>query len=143
MKSVLLTGAAGKVGCLLRPTLSQTYALRLLDRCAVDGDPGQPGMTFVGDMNDAALLDRAMSGVDTVIHLAGAASASTPFDELVSTNIIGTYNVYEAARRKGVSRVVFASSNRTVENHSPLRSFSTCRVHSLLTAPHDQIRCME
>jgi uronate dehydrogenase len=125
VKTVLVTGAAGKVGRILWPALAEHYKVRLLD-CNQILNAEQPtglGEVFVGDINNSALLDRAMKGVDAVIHLAGVASASAAFDELLVGNISGTYNVYEAARRNGVSRVVFASSNRTVENLSPLKSY--------------------
>jgi uronate dehydrogenase len=122
VKTILVTGAAGKVGRVLWPALSQHYVLRLLD-CTLPSN-AECTEVFVGDINDSALLDVAMRGVDVVVHLAGTASAHAGFDQILPANISGTYNVYEGARRNGVSRVVFASSNRVVENHSPLRSSS-------------------
>ncbi len=81
--------------------------------------PDAPDMV-VGDMNDPAVLDRAMDGIDAVIHLAAQAWAGHFEGEIVPRNIVGMYNLYEAAVRNGVPRVVFASSNHTVEGYSPL-----------------------
>jgi len=52
--------------------------------------------------------------VDTVVHLAARTGESESFDEILRANVIGTYNVFEAARRAGVGRVIFASSGATV-----------------------------
>ena len=117
-KLVLITGAAGNVGRTIRPTLAGHFRLRLLD---VEPIPDAPD-AFMGDIADVALLDRAMAGVDAVIHLAGDARIHADFANLLNLNIAGTHNVYEAARRNSVKRVVFASTNHTVENHSPLRT---------------------
>ncbi|MEP7200625.1 MAG: NAD-dependent epimerase/dehydratase family protein, partial [Chloroflexota bacterium] len=113
---VLITGAAGNIGRVLRPALAPLFRLRLLDVAPIADAPD----ALVGNINDAALLDAAMAGVDAVVHLAGDPRIHGDFDRLLEKNIIGTYQVYEAARRNGVKRVVFASTNHTVENHSPL-----------------------
>ncbi len=116
-KLVLITGAAGKVGRVLRDEIAQHYRLRLLDILPVPEAPD----AIPGDINDIGQLDKAMDSVDAVIHLAGNSNLKADFDGLLHNNIKGTYQVYEAARRNGVKRIVFASSNHTVENHSPLR----------------------
>jgi uronate dehydrogenase len=113
---VLVTGAAGKVGRVICPVLARHFRLRLLVHSP---KPDLPD-ALVGDIADAALLDRAMAGVDAVVHLAGDARVHADFANLLHANIKGTYQVYEAARRNGVKRIVFASTNHTVEHHSPL-----------------------
>jgi L-ascorbate metabolism protein UlaG (beta-lactamase superfamily) len=123
VKTILVTGAGGKVGRVLCPALAAHYVVRVLDREPIEAVA--TGARFVGDINDSELLDRAMLDVHAVVHLAGAASAQADFEEILTANISGTYNVYEAARRNGVPRVVFASTNRTVENLSPLKSASS------------------
>jgi uronate dehydrogenase len=59
---------------------------------------------------------RLVEGVDAIVHLGGI-SIDAPFDDLIEANIRGTYNLYEAARRHGVRRVVFASSNHAIGFH--------------------------
>lgn len=112
---VLITGASGGVGRFLRAGLPELgWTLRLLDRAPFPalesaGDEEQ----IIGDITDPAALDRAMQGVDAVIHLAGI-SVEAPFPDILEANINGTYQVFEAARRNGVARVVYASSNHAV-----------------------------
>jgi uronate dehydrogenase len=112
VKTLLMTGAAGGVGRMLRGELAGRYALRLSDRVPIDALTA--GETFVG--GDVASLDdmlRAAAGADSILHL-GAWSVEGDWDTLLASNIHGTYNVFEAARRAGVKRVLFASSNHAV-----------------------------
>ncbi|MFJ3230487.1 NAD-dependent epimerase/dehydratase family protein [Streptomyces sp. NPDC086787] len=109
-RTVLLTGAAGTLGTLLRSGLPRYgHELRLFDVRPVEGEPD----AITADLSDRAALRDAVRGVDAVLHLAGI-SLEAPFESVVRANIEGTYNVYEAAREEGVSRVVFASSNHAV-----------------------------
>lgn len=116
-RTVLVTGAAGRLGRALAEDLGGSYGLRLLDRTATADLPG----LLVGDVADAAALDAAMAGVDAVVHLAGNPSPKATYAELRSPNLDGTAEVLAAAVRHGVRRVVLASSNRVVEAASPLR----------------------
>lgn len=109
-RTILLTGAAGGLGTLMRGLLpSYGYELRLLDMVPVEGEPG----AITADLADRDALRDAVRGVDAVIHLAGISLEST-FDKILRANIEGTYNLYEAAREEGVRRIVFASSNHAV-----------------------------
>ncbi|MFD9907108.1 NAD-dependent epimerase/dehydratase family protein [Streptomyces sp. NPDC059063] len=109
-RTVLLTGAAGGIGTLMRGLLpAYGYDLRLLDVRPVDGEPG----ALTVDLTDRAALREAVRGVDAVLHLAGI-SLESSFDKIVKANIEGTYHLYEAVREEGVPRVVFASSNHAV-----------------------------
>ncbi|MGW1951663.1 NAD-dependent epimerase/dehydratase family protein [Streptomyces sp. NPDC001920] len=109
-RTVLLTGAAGGLGTLMRDRLpAYGYELRLLDLRPVDGVPD----AIVADLGDREALREAVRGVDAIIHLAGI-SLEAPFDKILKANIEGTYNLYEAAREEGVERVVLASSNHAV-----------------------------
>ncbi|GAB2326227.1 NAD(P)-dependent oxidoreductase [Streptomyces griseoincarnatus] len=109
-RTVLLTGAAGGLGTLMRELLPQYgYTLRLFDMRPVDGEPD----AVVGDLADRDAVREAVRGVDAVVHLAGI-SLEASFDEILKANIEGTYNLYEAAREEGVRRMVFASSNHAV-----------------------------
>jgi uronate dehydrogenase len=110
---VLVTGAAGTIGSMLRAgLLAHGWALRLLDVAPL-GSPASGEELLAGDIRHAATLARAMADVDAVVHLAGIPTEA-PFADLLETNIAGTYEVFEAARRAGVRRVVFASSNHAV-----------------------------
>jgi nucleoside-diphosphate-sugar epimerase len=70
--------------------------------------------SHVADIADLDAIRPAFDGVDSVVHLAASASLEAPWDDVLHNNIVGTYNVFEAARQAGVSRVVFASSNHAV-----------------------------
>ncbi len=110
--TVLVTGAAGGVGRYLRAGLAGRYALRLSDRVVIE-DLG-PGESFVAaDLADMGAVRRAVAGVDAIVHLGGF-SVEGDWDTILHANLIGTHNLYEAAREAGVSRVVFASSNHAV-----------------------------
>jgi Nucleoside-diphosphate-sugar epimerases len=109
-RTVLLTGAAGGLGTLMRGLLpSYGYELRLFDLRPVEGEPD----AITADLANTAALREAVRGVDAVIHLAGI-SLEAPFDRILRANIEGTYHLYEAAREEGVGRIVFASSNHAV-----------------------------
>jgi uronate dehydrogenase len=105
--NVLLTGAAGGIGVMLRERLpSYGLQLRLFDR-----EPLEAGVT--GDIADATALDAAFDGVDAVVHLAGR-STEAPWPDVREANVEGTFQLFEAARRHEVRRVVYASSNHAV-----------------------------
>ncbi|WP_066949347.1 NAD-dependent epimerase/dehydratase family protein, partial [Streptomyces lushanensis] len=109
-RTVLLTGAAGGLGTLMRGLLpAYGYELRLFDARPVDGEPD----AVTADLADTDALREAVRGVDAIIHLAGISLEST-FDKILRANVQGTYNLYEAARAEGVARTVFASSNHAV-----------------------------
>lgn len=123
-RTVLLTGAAGIVGTLMRERLPQYgYELRLFDIAPIPDAPD----AVTADIRDTEALRAAVSGADAVIHLAGI-SVEAPFEQILPANIEGTYLLYEAARAAGVRRVVYASSNhvigftpRTDAGEGPLR----------------------
>jgi uronate dehydrogenase len=111
-RRVLLTGASGRIGSCLRAGLrDELEELRLTDRRPLEVPPVQGSETFApADLTDPAAVEQAMAGVEAVVHL-GAAPGERPFDELLGPNVVGSFNVFDAARRTGVRRVVFASSN--------------------------------
>ncbi|MEV3952405.1 NAD(P)-dependent oxidoreductase [Streptomyces halstedii] len=109
-RTVLLTGAAGGLGTLMRGLLpAYGYELRLFDVAPIEGEPD----AVVADLRDRDAVREAVRGVDAIIHLAGI-SLEAPFDTILRSNIEGTYNLYEAAREEGVGRIVFASSNHAI-----------------------------
>jgi uronate dehydrogenase len=110
---VLVTGAAGQIGRVLCPGLAERgWRVRALDTQPT-GDVAGVGEAVVADIRDAAGLDRAVPGAAAIVHLAGIADEA-PFPDILSANIDGTYQVFDAARRAGVPRIVFASSNHAV-----------------------------
>ena len=120
MSIVLVTGAAGRVGAMLRPRLARPgRTLRLLDVLPLT--PGAGEEAVLASVTDLAALTRACSRVDAVIHLGGL-SGEAPWNRIAEVNIGGTYVVFEAARRAGVSRVLYASSNHAV-GFTPASSF--------------------
>ena len=102
---ILITGAAGAVGTVLIKGLGDRYQLRAFDRLPLP----ELEDVVVGELTDFEAVARATQGMDAVIHLAGNPSGAAPWEEILHSNIIGTYNLFEAARRSGVSRIAFAS----------------------------------
>ena len=107
---LLLTGAAGNLGRELRPRLaSYCNSLRLSDRSDM-GEAGPGEEIMLADLADQAAVQAMVAGVDAIVHLGGI-STEQPWDPILAGNIVGMVNLYEAARRHGVKRIVFASSN--------------------------------
>jgi uronate dehydrogenase len=120
MSIILITGAAGQIGSILRPRLARPgRTLRLLDTAPVTAGPGEEAIT--ASVTDLDAMTQACQNADAVIHLGGIAGEA-PWRQMLEVNIDGTYAVFEAARRAGVGRVVFASSNHAV-GFSPRESF--------------------
>ena len=111
--SVLLTGAAGQLGSWMRPHLARReQGLRSTDIRPFG--PALPGETIVlGDLADAAGVDRLVEGTGAIVHFAGV-SAEDSFERVLNANIRGVQNLLDAARRHGVRRIVYASSIHTV-----------------------------
>jgi uronate dehydrogenase len=109
---VLITGAAGGVAGHLRRELAGRYELRLSDvRPLPDRAPGE--RFAKADLARLPDVVRVTRGVDAVIHLGGYA-VEGPWPDILEANVVGCYNLFEAARRNGVRRVLFASSNHAV-----------------------------
>jgi uronate dehydrogenase len=115
-KRILLTGAAGNLGSQLRPALAQWADVVRLSDIAPFGDAAAHEEHMVLDLADRAGVDALLEGVDAVVHLGGI-SVDAPFDDLLEANIRGVYNLYAAAQKHGVKRVLFASSNHAVGFH--------------------------
>jgi uronate dehydrogenase len=120
MPIILVTGAAGLVGSMLRPRLARPgRTLRLLDTAPVTAGPGEEAVR--ASVTDLDAMTEACRNVTAVVHLGGI-SGEAPWQQILEVNIDGTYAVFEAARRAGVGRVVFASSNHAV-GFSPRADF--------------------
>lgn len=111
-RRVLITGAMGRIGRALTTGLAETYTLRLHD---LKPDMAPDGFDFAAaDITSFEAVRPMMEGIDTVVHLAGNPSVEAEWESILNANIIGTRNVLEAARKAGVRRVVFASSNHAM-----------------------------
>ncbi len=107
---LLLTGAAGGLGRVLRPRLKRyCHTLRLSDRADL-GTPAEGEELWPAALEDKPAIDALLQGVDAVVHLGGV-SVEAAWAPIQAANITGVFNLYEAARHHGVRRVVFASSN--------------------------------
>lgn len=114
-RTVLITGAAGRIGSALIGHLNTPGREQYDLRCGDLKKGGIQGITL--DVTDLSACREACAGVDTVVHLAGVASPDSPFDVILPINISGTYNVFRAACDAGVRRVVFASSAQAIEGY--------------------------
>lgn len=128
-RRLLLTGAAGGLGRVLRPRLkARCEVLRVSDMAelgaAAPGEELRPVR-----LEDRVAMRALLEDVDAVVHLGGV-STEQPFDLILQANIVGAFNLYEAARLQGVKRIVFASSNHVtgfyrqdevIDAHAPVR----------------------
>lgn len=141
-KRVLITGAAGRIGKALAEHLGERYALRLqyhhtipeeheaaAKRARETGQPapleGTPHEVVVAGAEDLAAMERACAGMDAVVHMAADPRVQAPWPDILNANIIGTYNVYEAAHRAGVKKVIFASSNHATGYYEKESTYTT------------------
>lgn len=108
-KRILVTGMSGLIGGAVRKRLESDYDLTALNRSLVPGIP-----TVQADIADFDAILPAFEGQDTVVHLAASARGRDPWERVRDPNLIGAYNVFEAARQARVSRVIFASSGSTI-----------------------------
>jgi len=107
---LLLTGAAGGLGRVLRPRLARLCTTLRVTDIADLGAAAAGEEVVPARLEDADAVLALLAGVDAVVHLGGV-SVEGPFEPILRANIVGVHNLYEAARRHGVGRIVFASSN--------------------------------
>ena len=113
MHRILITGAAGSIGAVLRAGLQGHYPILRLSDIAGLGDAGPGEEIVAADLCDLPRMEAAMADVDAVVHLGGT-SLEDDWESIHANNIVGLYNTFEAARRQGVSRIIFASSNHAI-----------------------------
>jgi uronate dehydrogenase len=113
MKTVLITGAAGDVGSHLRRELAGKYSLRLSDRRPLRPGPAKDEKFVKADISKMPDALKITKGVDAIVHLGGY-SVEGPWQAIHEANIVGCYNMFEAARRNKVKRILFATSNHAV-----------------------------
>ena len=133
MTKVLITGMSGLIGGLLRRRLEEAggYELSALNRSALDGVT-----CYQADIADFDAVKSACEGKDVVVHLA-AYLGSDDFEGQLRGNIVGTYNVFEAARLAGVKRVVFASSGNTIRGYELVEPYKSIADGDYDNVPED------
>ena len=127
-KRVLITGAYGLIGNTVYRALSaapDAYDVYGLARrqhpsdrlpgselCAIPDD-----RLFIANLSDVAALQKAVQGMDVVVHMAANPNGEAEWESILTDNIIGTYNVFEACRQAGVKRIVSASSMQVIHGY--------------------------
>jgi uronate dehydrogenase len=124
MQTVLITGAAGGVGSRLRRLLKGVYPRIRLSDIRTPKDLASGEDFVAADLSDMAAVEKIVDGVQGIVHLGGF-SVEGPWETILNANIVGCYNLFEAARRKMVERVVFASSNHAVGFYPRRRRIGT------------------
>ena len=113
MKRLLLTGAAGGLGSAMRGRLKGLAEIVRVSDIADLGAVAPHEEAVVCDLGDRAAVDRLVTDCDGIIHLGGV-SVEDKFSKIMNANLLGLYNLYEAARANGMPRILFASSNHTI-----------------------------
>jgi nucleoside-diphosphate-sugar epimerase len=108
---VLVTGANGLIGGFVMNAWRAPGSR--FDPVGLARQPG-PNADVVADIGDLDALVAACAGIDAIVHLAATSAVDSAWEAVLESNLIGTYNVFETARRAGVPRVVFASSNHAI-----------------------------
>ena len=122
MKNILITGISGLIGNILRRHFEKLggYKISGLNRTPVRGVD-----IFPADITNLELIKPAFTGKDIVIHLAANITDQDSWESRLSTNIIGTYNVLEAARLAQVKRVIFASSGAVTQGYESIFPYNS------------------
>jgi uronate dehydrogenase len=113
MARILMTGASGGIGTSLRKLLPPIYPDLLLSDVKAPSDLGANEKFKAAELSNLAQVEAICEGVDGILHFGGY-SVEGPWDNILQSNIIGCYNLFEAARKQRVKRIVFASSNHAV-----------------------------
>jgi uronate dehydrogenase len=113
MQKILITGAAGDVGTRLRKLFKGVYPHIRTSDIRKPADLGPDEEFIAADLADYGQVQTITAGIDGIVHLGGH-SIEGPWETIHKSNIVGCYNLFEAAYRSGVKRVVFASSNHAV-----------------------------
>lgn len=117
---VLLTGAAGAIGSTLRHGLRGRFARLRLSDVAPLGDAAEGEEIVPADMGDQDAMARVCQDCDAILHFGGTPREAA-WETIHANNIVGAYNLFEAARQQGVKRVVYASSNHVIGFHRQSR----------------------
>ncbi|MGU3576576.1 NAD-dependent epimerase/dehydratase family protein [Brucellaceae bacterium C25G] len=151
MKRLLITGAAGELGRVARARLAGYADILRLTDVADLGEAKPHEELVICDLGDEEAVLRLVEGCDAILHLGGV-SLEAPFGKILNANIVGMYNLYEAARAHGHPRIFYASSNHTIgfyrqdeyiDAQAPMRpdgiyGVSKCFGEAIATLYHDK-----
>lgn len=118
MKTLLLTGASGRIGRTFFEASRDHYAFVLTDMRPPEYDVGDPHRFVMADLSDQRVAASLTDGVDAVVHLAAVPDPNATFEALLPANILATTYLLEAAATSKVRRFVFASSAQTIEGYA-------------------------
>lgn len=110
---VLITGAAGGIGSVLAERLREQFDLRLLYHRASPANPPVDDWV-IANLSDVPALRSALEGIEAVVHMAADPEVDAAWESVLTNNIAGAYNLFEAARQAGVRRIVLASTNHVM-----------------------------
>ena len=133
MKRLLITGAAGGLGSVCRERLKHMAETLRLSDVADLGAAGENEEVIPCDLADKDAVEKLVEGCDGIVHLGGRSVEDT-WEVIRSANIDGVFNLYEAARKHGSPRIIFASSNHAIGFHeqtTKLDAFSPTRPDGL------------
>lgn len=114
-QKILITGASGRIGRLLTRELGQQYDFVLTDIRELDETHGFPFTQ--ADLADIEAIRPLCRNIHTVIHLGADPRTTASWETLLPSNIIGLYNVLQAAHEAGCQRVIYASSINAVSGY--------------------------
>jgi len=123
MKRILITGAAGRIGTVLKQKLASHYDLVLADVIPIDDPAGC--IVIRGDIADMEAARRMVEGADVVVHMAANPDPNASWESLLEPNVIGLYNIFEAAHAANCRRVIYASSIHTIMGYPADQQVST------------------
>src|SRR5438309_3876415 len=113
MQNALVTGAAGDIGTRLLKLLKGVYPRIRWSDLRTPADLAADEEFMAADLANYAEVEKIVDGIDGIVHLGGH-SVEGPWPAILNANIVGCYNLFEAATHAGVKRVVFATSNHAV-----------------------------
>lgn len=116
LKRLLITGANGGLGRMARQRLGHIAETIRLSDIVAPAPAGEREEVVVCDLGDMDAVMRLVEGCDGILHLGGISVEDT-FDKILNANLVGVYNLYEAARKTGKPRIFFASSNHAIGFH--------------------------
>ncbi|MDH3663761.1 MAG: NAD(P)-dependent oxidoreductase [Alphaproteobacteria bacterium] len=127
---VVMTGAAGGVGAMIRPFVRKLASELVLSDLQEITDCVDNEVSHAADLTDQDAIERLLEGADGLIHLGGQ-SVEADWEAVLDANIIGLYNTYEAARRQGCKRIIFATTNHVVGYYRRQRTID----HTVMPRP--------
>lgn len=116
MNRILITGAAGSLGNLLRTEIAHMADNLRLNHRRGFGEAAENEEMFICDLSDADAVMEMTKDVDMVIHMGGVSKENT-FENILQSNYVGFYNLYEGCRRNSVKRIIWGSSNHAIGFH--------------------------